>query len=75
MVDSGKPGFIPKDHLSDSLELCETLYQNLKVGDPIEKAMYWNKMKIAVSFCYTAAAAGNPLPWLFPIEWGYISAE
>ena len=50
LVQSGKLGFIPKLHLSDSIDLSNSLWENLKPGDVIEKAMYFNKMKIAVSF-------------------------
>lgn len=47
---SAKPAFIPRMHLSDSVELCNALWERLKVGDVIDQAMYWNKMKVAVSF-------------------------
>ncbi|WAR20714.1 RRP5-like protein [Mya arenaria] len=43
--NSGKRGFLPRMHLSDSVDLCTALWEKYRVGDEIETTMYWNKNK------------------------------
>ncbi|XP_060588543.1 protein RRP5 homolog [Ruditapes philippinarum] len=51
LSSSQKKAFIPKTHLSDSIELCDALWDVYKPGDVIEKAMYWNKSRYAILTC------------------------
>ncbi|XP_052773378.1 protein RRP5 homolog [Mya arenaria] len=49
--NSGKRGFLPRMHLSDSVDLCTALWEKYRVGDEIETTMYWNKNKVAILTC------------------------
>jgi len=50
VLDSGLKAFIPKMHLSDSVDLCNALWEKHVVNDIIETAMFWSKNKMPVSF-------------------------
>ena len=41
---------LPKMHLSDSVEMCEALWDMYKEGDVLNEVMYLNKTTNAVSF-------------------------
>lgn len=46
LIPSEKKAFIPMMHLSDSLEICQALWNMYNVGDMLENAIYWNKNKL-----------------------------
>ena len=50
LLPSKKKAFLPKQHLSDSLEMCNALLKFYKEKDVIEEVMYFNKSHIVVSF-------------------------
>ena len=52
LLPSKKKAFLPKQHLSDSLEMCNALLKYYKEKDIIEEVMYFNKSHIVVSFLY-----------------------
>ena len=47
---SKKKAFLPKEHLSDSAEICKALWEVYKQGDVIKEVMYLNKTNVVVSF-------------------------
>lgn len=53
LLPSRKTAFLPKMHLSDSVEMCDAMMKVYKEKDPIDKVMYIDKSKVVVSFlCY-----------------------
>ncbi|KAL4232346.1 Protein RRP5 [Mactra antiquata] len=48
---SNKTGFIPKDHLTDSIDLIDVVLDTLQPGDNINSAMYWKKAKMPILTC------------------------
>ncbi|XP_053407461.1 protein RRP5 homolog [Mercenaria mercenaria] len=51
LVSSHMKAFLPKTHLSDSMEMCDALWNMYKPGDVIEHAMYWHKSKMPLLTC------------------------
>ena len=49
LVTSGKKAFLPKGHLSDSVELSEILLEGYRPGDTIDNVMYLSKSNVIVS--------------------------
>ncbi|KAK3601363.1 hypothetical protein CHS0354_037678 [Potamilus streckersoni] len=45
---SGKKAFLPKTHLSDSMAMCELLWDMYKEGSKIPQVMYYNRTSITI---------------------------
>ena len=50
LIPSKIKAVLPKMHLSDSVEMCEALWDMYKEGDILNEVMYLNKTTKAVSF-------------------------
>ena len=47
---SDKKAFLPTPHLSDELALCPLLFDAFKIGDVIERVVFYGRKNVLVRF-------------------------